>query len=104
MNFTIIVGRSLVFICLFLAAGAATAGDPMKGRSLYENRCQGCHGEDGTPQVAAIPNFKMGQGLMQSDQQLMSFIKNGKGVMPGFKGVITDAEIRDIIAHIRTFF
>ena len=99
-----IVGRSLVFVFLLLATNVVMAGDPMKGRSLYENRCAGCHGENGTPQVAAIPNFRMGEGLMVSDPQLLSFIQKGKGVMPGFKGVLTDTEIRDIIAHIRTFF
>ena len=96
--------RSLVFVFLSLMVGMAMAGDPMKGRSIYENRCAGCHGQNGTPQVPEIPNFKMGQGLMQSDQQLLSFVKRGKGVMPGFEGVMTDAEIRDVIAHIRTFF
>ena len=100
----IIVGRSLGFILLLLATSAVMAGDPMKGRSLYENRCSGCHGMDGSPQVAAIPNFKMGEGLMKPDQQLLAFIQKGKGVMPGFKGVLSDAEIRDVIAHIRTFF
>ena len=104
MNHTIIIGRSLVFILLLLVTTIVMAGDPIKGRSLYENRCSGCHGMEGTPQVAGIPNFKMGEGLMKPDQHLLTFIQNGKGVMPGFKGVISDAEIRDIIAHIRTFF
>ena len=104
MNHSIIIGRSLVFILLLLATSVVVAGDPMKGRSLYDNRCSGCHGVDGTPQVAAIPNFKMGQGLMKSDQQLLAIIQKGSGVMPGFKGVLSDAEIRDVIAHIRTFF
>lgn len=104
MKHTIIVGRSLVFMLLLLATGVVMAGDPMKGRSLYLNRCAGCHGVEGQPQVGAIPNFKMGEKLMQPDQQLLSFVKKGKGVMPGFKGVLTDTEIMDIIAHIRTFF
>jgi len=91
---------------LLLVASTSTvfAGDPMKGRPLYENRCAGCHGENGSPQVAQVPNFKLGQGLMKSDQQLLDFVKKGKGVMPAFNGILTDTEIRDIIAHVRTFF
>ena len=104
MNHTIIAGRSLIFILLLLVTSAVMAGDPMKGRPLYDSHCAGCHGPEGTPQVAAIPNFKMGEGLMKSDQQLLSFIQQGKGVMPGFKGVLSDCEIRDILAHVRTFF
>ena len=104
MNHSIIVSRCLVFVLMLSAAGAVIAGDPMKGRPIYDERCSGCHGLAGIPQVAGIPNFKMGEGLMKSDQQLLSFVKQGKGVMPSFKGVLTDSEITDVIAHIRTFF
>jgi len=104
MKYTIIVGRSLVFMFLLMASGAVLAGDPVKGRALYEARCSGCHGPTGLPQVAEVPNFKMGEGLMKPDQELLKTIKNGKGVMPGFKGLLTDTDIRNIIAHVRTLF
>lgn len=94
----------LTLFLLVVSTGVVLAGDPMKGRPLYEVRCAGCHGLEGLPQVAEIPNFKRGEGLMKSDQQLLEFVKRGKGVMPGFKGILTDTEIRDILAHVRTFF
>jgi cytochrome c6 len=103
-NKQIIVRTFLTLLLLSVFAGAAHAGNPMKGRGLYEVRCAGCHGMNGSPQVTEVPNFKMGQGLMKSDQQMLTFVRNGKGVMPGFKGVLTDIEILDIIAHVRTFF
>ncbi len=95
-----------MFLVLLLLAptGMVLAGDPMKGRPLYIDRCSGCHGLNGSPQVAQIPNFKLGEGLMKSDQEIMTFVKNGKGVMPGFKGILTDTEIRDVLAYLRTFF
>lgn len=104
MNKPFYVQTFLTLLLLVVSTGVVQAGDPMKGRALYEARCSGCHGLEGLPQVAAIPNFKMGQGLMKSDQELLAFIKKGKGVMPGFKGILTDTEIRDILAHVRTFF
>ena len=94
----------MVFILFILSTGIASAGDPMKGSKLYGDRCSGCHGLNGVPQVVGVPNFKMGQGLMKSDQQLLAFVKKGKLVMPGFNGVLSDEEILDIIAYIRTFF
>ncbi|HEC19918.1 MAG TPA: cytochrome c [Gammaproteobacteria bacterium] len=105
MNQKWIIARLFLGL-LFLAAstGVALAGDPMKGRPLYVEHCSGCHGLNGQPQVAEVPNFKMGQGLMQSDQQMLDFVKRGKLVMPGFKGILTDDQILDIIAHVRTFF
>jgi mono/diheme cytochrome c family protein len=38
---------ALCFAAAFalLGAGAATAADPARGRSLYESRCDGCHDE-----------------------------------------------------------
>ncbi len=96
--------RFLVFVALMLTMGAAMAGDPAKGRGLYATHCAGCHGPNGLPTMPEIPNFTMGQGLMKSDREIMSFVKKGKGVMPAFEGVITDDEILDVIAHLRTLF
>lgn len=96
--------RFIVFSVLMMTLGVAMAGDPAKGRGIYASRCSGCHGANGPPTMAAVPNFSMGQGLMKSDREIMAFIKKGKSVMPGFEGVITDEEILDVIAHIRTLF
>jgi cytochrome c6 len=96
--------RLLVFISLILAFGVAVAGDPTKGRGIYTDRCSGCHGINGLPTMPAVPNFTMGQGVMKPDQEIMAFVKKGKSVMPGFEGILTDEEILDVIAHIRTLF
>lgn len=96
--------RFLVFVVLMLTLGVSMAGDPTKGRGIYASRCSGCHGPNGAPTMPAVPNFSMGQGLMKSDNEIMGFIKKGKTVMPGFEGILTDEEILDVIAHIRTLF
>ena len=96
--------RFFVFVTLIMMMNVTFAGDPTKGRGIYASRCAGCHGVNGLPSMAAIPNFTMGQGLMKPDQEIMGFIKKGKSVMPGFEGVLTDEEILDVIAHIRTLF
>ena len=87
-----------------LMLSTAIAGDPAKGRGIYASRCAGCHGANGVPTMPAIPNFTMGQGVMKSDPEIMAFIKKGKAVMPAFEGILTDDEILDVIAHIRTLF
>ncbi len=104
MKNKMIVIRFLVLVVLMLTLGAAMAGDPSKGRGIYAGRCSGCHGVNGLPSMTEIPNFTMGQGMMKSDREIMAFIKKGKSVMPGFEGVLTDDEILDVIAHIRTLF
>ena len=40
------------------------------------------------------------QGM--SDADLTGAITNGKGKMPGFKGKLTDAQIKDLVGYIRT--
>lgn len=96
--------RVLFFTLMMTTMGLAMAGDPMKGRGIYAERCAGCHGANGKPQIAEVPNFTMGQGLMKSDREIVEYIKKGGGVMPGYEGVLSETEMLDVIAHLRTFF
>lgn len=98
------IHRIAALAVLLSMSGLVSAGNPVKGRGMYDEHCSGCHGLKGLPQVPAVPNFSMGQGLMKSDQEIMAYIKQGGTVMPGYKGILTDDEILDIIAHMRTFF
>lgn len=99
-----IIRRGAALLVLLAASGIVQAGDPNKGRGLYEKHCSGCHGWNGTPQVPDVPNFTMGEGLMKSDQDILAYTKRGGTVMPGYDGLLSDDQILDIIAHMRTFF
>lgn len=96
--------RFLAFTLLIITAGSAMAGDPVKGRGIYTERCSGCHGPNGKPDIAEVPNFSVGEGMMKSDSALMVTIKKGKAVMPAFEGVLTDDQILDVISYVRTLF
>jgi len=96
--------RIFVLSLVLLAAGVAQAGDPQRGRQIYIDRCSGCHGLEGTPTMSAVPAFSRGERIMKPNHELLAFIKRGKGVMPGFEGMLTDNEILDTIAYIRTLF
>ncbi len=92
---------------LFVLTGvhAAYAGNPFNGKAPYEKFCVACHGERGVSKLIGVPNFSRGEVVIAStDLMLLSTIKNGKGVMPGFQGQIKDTEILDIIAYLRTLF
>ncbi len=92
-------------LAVFLTfVGSAMAGNPMRGRTVYNEHCSGCHGINGRSTVGEVPNFSLGEGLMQPDQALEQTIKNGKSIMPGYAGTLTDQQISDVIAHLRTFF
>jgi mono/diheme cytochrome c family protein len=91
---------SLLALCL---APRLQAADVFNGQSLYRLHCEGCHGANGSGALPGTPNFATGQGLMQPDTHLYQSIRDGKLVMPGFRGVLSDYEILDVIAYLRTF-
>jgi mono/diheme cytochrome c family protein len=78
--------------------------DATRGRALFEATCAGCHGADGnTPTVANAPSLWSALVQRNTDETLAASIKNGKGSgMPAFGGTYSDAQILDIVAHLRT--
>jgi cytochrome c6 len=81
----------------------AVAADVFNGAKVYAQHCTFCHGTDGgESMMPGMPNFLEGETLMQPDSILMESIRTGKGTMPGFRGILTDDEILDAIAHIRS--
>ncbi len=96
--------RAFVFSLLLLVAAVAQAGNPQRGHQIYLERCAGCHGVTGFPTMSAVPAFGRGEGMMKPDDELVAFVKRGMAVMPGYEGILTDQEIRDTLAYIRTLF
>jgi len=52
--------------------------------------------------MPGAPNFRRLETLMRPDMQLLTSIRNGKGAMPAFFGVMRDREILDVVAYLRT--
>lgn len=96
----------LLITSIFALSGSipANASDINIGHSIYQRHCVSCHGINGSPAMAAAPDFRRGQGLMQSDQALHKRILKGKNACPAFRGILDDQQILDVIAYIRTFF
>jgi len=79
------------------------ASDVFAGREIYLRDCTACHGESGEGKMPGLPNFKEGQTLFKTDAMLMDIIRDGKGIMPSFGGLLTDEDIRNVAAYLRTF-
>jgi len=89
----------------FLATLPARAqGD---GAALFKQKCAACHGADGKGDTSMGKMLKLRDlgsedVQKQTDAQLTDIVENGKGKMPGYKGKLTDAQIKDLIAFIRS--
>ncbi len=94
-----VAGMSLV--AMMLAGTMAFAG----GAEDYKAKCAMCHGADGKGAMAT----KMGskpltdpavQGMSSAD--IAKVISDGKGKMTGFKGKLTDDQIKGVADYVKT--
>lgn len=96
------VGRALFVLLLLGASATLQAGDPFKGHTIYGEYCLECHGDTGSGEMVGLPDFTRGEGLLQSDLELVETLKQGLGTMPAYQGLLKDDELADAITYIRT--
>ena len=92
---------------------APAAGSTARGQSVYDLRCAPCHGMDGggdgpaavaiTPKPRNFRDHDFWNG--RTGQQLRLVVRQGKTgtLMPPFEGVLSDAEIDDVVAYVEHF-
>ena len=69
-----------------------------QGYTLFMMNCAHCHGDDARGDEG--PDL---HGVTKSDARITSIIKNGiKGEMPKFGTKLTDADVRALIAFVRS--
>jgi cytochrome c6 len=96
-----------VAAALLLAASLAAPALAEDTAALYKAKCAMCHGADGlaaTPvgKTMKVLSFKAPAMVSATDAQFIASTKNGKGKMPAYKEKLTDAQIKDVVAYIRT--
>lgn len=67
------------------------------GQPLYEKYCVLCHGSDGAAGLQGAKNLSVS---VLSDADILSIIKNGKGVMPPNPD-LTDAEVEQVKEYVK---
>ena len=86
---------------LMLVADLARAD----GAATYAAKCKMCHGADGKGNEAMkVPAFNPAKtDAEKTDAELTKAINDGIAPkMPAFKGKLSDAEIAELVAHIKT--
>lgn len=77
------------------------------GEVSYKAKCAMCHGADGSGNTPVGKNMKVRslkspEDIKATDAELFKDTKSGVGKMQGYAGKLTDAQITDVVAWIRT--
>ena len=94
----------VVIMAGVLSGSAVAKGD---GAGTYKSKCASCHAADGSGSTPAgksmkTPSLTGPEAVSASDADLTAETTNGKGKMPAYKGKLTDAQITEVVAYIRT--
>ena len=106
----IIVLTAVALFASVVLTGSAASGQPSKSKGgniagVYKAQCSKCHGDDGKGiESLEPPDFTDAKWQSsQTDKQLGDSIRDGKGVMPGYKDSLTAAKINGLVKYVRAF-
>lgn len=83
-------------------SASAFAADTFKGQKVYASNCAICHGQDGRGVMPGTPNLATPEAMMKPDFTLLASIRAGRNAMPAYQGILSDRDIMDVIAYVRT--
>ena len=95
--------KLFAFVTIIIAS--ARVGFAADAAALWGQHCASCHGKDGSGNTMmgkklAIKDYTKDQGF--SDAEATNVIKNGKGKMKGFKDKLSDADVKAMVAYVRS--
>ena len=117
-------GRGILWgVCTIVAAGAIMATNltgfadtavpamnakAKRGAAVFQQNCVSCHNKQpgdsapfGPPNLHGIFSSKPLVTPPITPAQATDVIKKGKAPMPAFNGILTDAQISDLIAYLK---
>jgi mono/diheme cytochrome c family protein len=102
----LVTGIALVG-ALCLMGSVARSQDAANGEKVYKAKCASCHCPDGKGETAAGKATKardLGSAEVkkETDAEWTDIIVKGKNKMPGYDKKLTDAEVKDVVAYMRS--
>lgn len=93
-------------------AGSGSAKDSAaakRGQEVFQQKCSVCHFDNSDAKKIG-PGLKglnkrgtfTVNGNKVTDENLKTWIENGDSLMPPFKDALEEAQIKDVIAYVRT--
>jgi mono/diheme cytochrome c family protein len=102
----VLFGMAVIAV-LCLVGSIARAQDVASGEKIYKAKCVSCHGPDGKGETAAGKATKArdicsADVKKEADADWTGIISKGKNKMPSYDKKITDAEVKDVVAYMRS--
>lgn len=102
---------TLVSVVSAVLVAPGFGADLAKGKAIYADKCVKCHGEKGKgdgPKAVDMekkPADHTDKAKMAkfTDADLKKAVKEGKRPMPAYGKKLTDEQIDDVIAYVRSF-
>jgi mono/diheme cytochrome c family protein len=93
---------SVILAIIVASSGAAFGAD---AGALWAQHCASCHGKDGSGNTTmgkklGLKDYTKQQGF--SDAEATNVIKNGKDKMKAYKDKLSDADIKALVANVRS--
>jgi mono/diheme cytochrome c family protein len=101
----------MLFVVGAVLVAPGFGADLAKGKSVYVDKCLKCHGEKGKgdgPKAEDLekkPADYTDKAKMAkfTDEDLKKVVKEGKKPMPAYGKKLTEDQINDVIAYVRSF-
>ena len=101
-------GMRMAAMMLLAASVAMPVFAAGTGEADYKAKCANCHGADGLAattmgKMFKIASFKDPSQVKLTDAEMIASTTKGKGTkMPAYDGKLSEAQIKDVVAYIRT--
>ena len=100
----------MLFVGLALFVVSIVRADPgpdsATSSATFRTKCAMCHGQDGAGSEVGksmnVPDLRSPVVQKLPDAQLAQIISDGKGGMPPFKSSLSEAQIHDLVSHVRS--
>jgi mono/diheme cytochrome c family protein len=91
------------------SSGGASAAAAARGKEVFDKKCGVCHYADsdakkigpGLKGIGKRGTFTVNNNKV-TDEALKTWIENGDNLMPPFKDVLEPAQIKDVVAYVKT--
>jgi mono/diheme cytochrome c family protein len=102
---------------MLVACGTASRGQTVpsparasakRGQALFEYTCEACHYANSTVARAGpglqglYKHNELRNGAVLSDMAVARLIREGTGLMPGYHDKLSEQQMRDLLAFLRT--